>query len=262
MSFADDIALKRTETAQQQRDKHTQALNESIASNTSSTASHDDIDSLINQVKEVQLATLLGNGKPTVILTDQTDLGDKIDALATKLADTVQGLDSGTADSAQLTELKALKSALIQLSSSLQKQSDSEQKANTALLKAVKAIELSPAITVPAPTVTVKAPKVDLTPLRSVLQEYLPKSSQPIEESESDLFDLDDYKAQDIDNSVKDMQYIGFVNPTGAWYIIENDVKGNKLRYVFGTDDYSAAFARASEYQYQLLNEAIHALSA
>jgi hypothetical protein len=113
---------------------------------------------------------------------------------------------------------------------------------------------MKPVVNVPTPKVTVQAPKTDLTPLIDILKQ------QNTEDESEEKLDLDDYRAQDIDNTNPDMQYVGFVNPAGNWYIIENDVKGNRMRYVFGTLNYSEAFAQASMYTYSLLNEAINAL--
>lgn len=259
MSFAEDIAQKRADNAKLQQEQQSKAALLATASNTETGAKSGDIDALIAQVKEVQLATMLGNNKPHVILTDQTDLGDKMEALATKLADTVKQLDSGENDTAQLAQLKALTTALNTFIKSEADDDVTERKASADLLKAIKAIKLSPVVNVPAPNVTVSPSKLDLKPLQDTLVNLL--SKQEDQEEPSNQFDLDDYKAQDIDNSVKDYQYIGFLNAAGNWYIIENDVKGNKLRFVFGTDNYSDAFARSPEFQYLLLNEAIDAIS-
>lgn len=67
---------------------------------------------------------------------------------------------------------------------------------------------------------------------------------------------LDDYRAHDLreDGAI---QYIGFVNPDGKWYIVENDSENNRLRYVFGSKGYSKAFSKAGSWQYKLLSEAM-----
>lgn len=67
---------------------------------------------------------------------------------------------------------------------------------------------------------------------------------------------LENYKAHDI-KTTGGKQYIGFVNPTGNWYIIENVIQENKLRYLFGSEDYSKVFENASTYEYKILSEAI-----
>lgn len=94
-------------------------------------------------------------------------------------------------------------------------------------------------------------PEADFSPIKEAIE------SLKLEKGIS----LEDYRAHDILNS-GDKQYIGFQNPAGNWYIMENDTKNNKLRYVFGRGGYSQAFKKAGSYEYELLSEAINALSA
>ena len=114
-------------------------------------------------------------------------------------------------------------------------------------ISAIKAIELSPNITVQAPKVTV--PKLNLQPLIDVLSKK--------EETEVDI-ELEDFKAQDINNEEIGVQYIGFVHPSGAWYIIKNEVEENKMRYKFGKSDYEKHFAAPDTYKYTTLDKAIY----
>jgi hypothetical protein len=67
--------------------------------------------------------------------------------------------------------------------------------------------------------------------------------------------ELESYKPHDQKDD-GDMQYFGFVNPEGAWYIIESD--GSKFRYYFGKDGYTTAFNGAATLQYKLLSEAVY----
>lgn len=98
-----------------------------------------------------------------------------------------------------------------------------------------------PKITVPA----IKVPENDFSPITDALNSL--KSEKGI--------DLDDYFAQDIKED-GETQYIGFLNPDGAWYIMESTK--NTLRFVFGSGNYSKAFDKAASYSYELLNEAIN----
>jgi hypothetical protein len=41
---------------------------------------------------------------------------------------------------------------------------------------------------------------------------------------------------------------------------VENRVKENTLRYIFGTGGYAKAFAKAARFEYKLLDEAVNAL--
>lgn len=105
---------------------------------------------------------------------------------------------------------------------------------------------------------------VDTAGLQRVLQTTLATSLREIRDAiaigEADgKVDLDDYRAHDIIND-GDIQYIGFVDIEGSWYIIENKVTENSLRYVFGKSGYAEAFAKAGSYKYKLLSEAVNAL--
>jgi len=261
MAWHDDIAEQRKTFKQEQDAKklHTDnisAVTESgkgVESATNKLAKTEDIDSLIAQVKEVQLASLLGASKPSIVLTDQTDLGDKMGEYIGKIETAIKQLDATDNDKQQLTELKSLYIGLTQLKSAFLTGNKDVTKALATLTKAVQGIDVQPVVNVPAANVTVPLAKVDLKPLQKTIEQYM---APKIEEKG---VDLECYRAQDITDS-GNMQYVGFVNPEGAWYIIENDVKGNSMRYLFGTSGYAEAFAQASTYQYKLLNEAINAL--
>lgn len=272
MSFADEIAEQRKTraAAQATRDDHDESVQAVLSTgsdmvgSTDKLAKSEDIDSVIKQLKELQLSQLLEAqaakipkpDKPTIILTDQTDLGDRLSKLADDIASSVDKLDTTKVNADQLQSLKELKDALNSYTDGLTGSNTANQKAASDLLKAVKAIRVSPVVNVPEAKITVQAPKVDLQPLQDTLKEYF----KPPETDES--INLESYRAQDIDNINPNMQYIGFMNPQGNWYIIENDVKGNKLRYLFGDDGYTQAFSDAASHVYSLLNEAIDALSA
>lgn len=244
MSFLEEAAQKRLDARQKQES----------ATAFGKLAKTTDIDSLIEQVKEVQLASLLGASKPSVILTDQTDLGDKMAELGDKLNETVKQLDSRKVNEQQLTALKSLQSTLDTYRNGISADIQTSHEAFAKVLTALSAIDRAPVFNVPEPKVMIQEREVDLSPLQDTIKEYF-------KTPEVDKIDLDNYRAQDIANS-ENMQYVGFVNPDGGWYIIENDTKGNSLRYVFGLGGYKKAFKAAAGYKYLLLNEAIDALTA
>lgn len=263
MSFADDIAEKRREVTSSKatHDSHNESITaitdsgNGVIQATNKLAKSEDIDSVIKQLKEVQLATMLGAGKPSVILTDQTDLGQKIGELTDKLVATVKELDSSDVDSKQVNQLVRTVSTLDNLNGLIANNFKYADKQRSDIITAIKALKLSQVVNVPAPKVTVQPSSVDLSPLQDTIREYFKPSE--IERG----VDLDCYRAQDIDNTNANVQYVGFVNPEGNWYIIENDVKGNKLRYVFGKNGYAKAFSNAAMYTYLFLNEAVDALT-
>jgi hypothetical protein len=133
-------------------------------------------------------------------------------------------------------ELQAIKSAIENV--------EHETVDLSAVVDAIKAIELTPNV------------EVDFGPLQDTIKEHFPAP-----ETEDKRLDLSCYRAQDITED-ENKQYVGFLNTQGDWYIVENDIKGNSMRYVFGTGSYAKAFKKAASYQYKLLNEAVDALHA
>jgi DNA repair ATPase RecN len=142
-------------------------------------------------------------------------------------------------DEAELAALKDVQTAIEKLQALESDGNSSTNKLLSDVLRAVRAI-------VPAQ----KQP-IDFKPLQDTIKQYF-------DTNDTDTLDLDDYKAQDLSDG-DNIQYVGFLNPAGKWYIIENDLKKNTLRYVFGSGKYSDAFKKAASYDYKLLNEAVNA---
>lgn len=222
-------------------------------------ASKSDIDKLLEQLKQIQLSNLLEATKPkqaepqrAMNITDSAAyVGDAIE----KLSKEVMGkLSDETTDISLKQSLTDVQTELVRLSKQIT--SNDTNKAITGLKKAIDSMELNPTINIPAPKVTVQPSPVDLKPLQATLASYFDKDG----DGDNDI-DLECYRAQDLTNS-GDLQYVGFLNADGGWYIIENDTKKNQLRYVFGDSGYEEAFTRAGSYNYMLLNEAIDAISA
>lgn len=97
-----------------------------------------------------------------------------------------------------------------------------------------------------SPRIQVDAPSIDVDPLKEILRE----------QKTSDDYGLEAYRAQDIDEEEAGIQYVGFVSPNGAWYIIKNDEDGKSLRYKFGKNNYAKAWQKLSTFDYKLLDEA------
>lgn len=111
----------------------------------------------------------------------------------------------------------------------------------------LETMDIKPIVNVKAPQVTVQERKIDFDPLIAALNS----------ESSSDDDPLATYKAQDINSDDPHVQYVGFVNPSGNWYIIENNDITNSLRYKFGKKGYAKAFKDAAKLNYKLYSEAI-----
>lgn len=221
-------------------------MNNKRATAAQSAKEQSELASMLAELKKMQMASLMGQSKPSIVLTDQTDLGQKMKEFGDKVEKAILATDPKTITEQQLNELKNVVTAIRSIP--VPKYDDSR------LLKAIQSLKLSTVVNVP----DLPAPNVDLSSLESTMRELWerPEETVPVEK-----IDLDCYRAQDISES-GDKQYVGFVNPDGAWYIIENDITGNKMRYVFGLEGYARAFKNASTYEYQLLNEAIASATA
>lgn len=205
-----------------------------------------ELQETLKQLRKIQQMTAVSSAsaKPTVVLTDQTDLGEKMAAHTRAVTAAIAALNRGEMGKEQLQAVKTVEKALKELEKG-------QLSAISDVVSAIERLDMNPTIKVNAPAVTVTAPKVDVTPITETLERYFTPESTRI--------DLSCYRAQDITES-GDKQYVGFVNPEGQWYIIENDTKKNQLRYVFGATDYATHFKEASSYVYRLLNEAVNAL--
>lgn len=238
-----------------------ETLNEKKQAIAQSSKEQQELSTMVGELKRMQMAALMGSqGKSTVILTDQTDLGDKLKEAYDKVASAIKTLDTSEGDTERLKVLKDLQEGIKDVTRAIHLSTNDNRDTTNDIINAIKGLKLDPVISVeaakinvPTPQVTVTTPDIDVTPINDTLKAYFTPPEAKI--------DLDCYRAQDIKES-GDIQYVGFVNPGGAWYIIENHVRENKMRYVFGTKGYAKAFKKAASYEYQLLNEAINALSA
>ena len=118
------------------------------------------------------------------------------------------------------------------------------------LSQAVRSMDVRPVVRVPAPVVNVETPKIDLSPIENALKKSTPTKQE---------YELQNYKAQDMEDE-ESMQYVGFVNPEGQWYIVQNDVEGNKLRYKFGSKRYEVAWNKRTQHEYMIMSKAINAI--
>ena len=237
-NYRDTVALKRQQAAQTAKEQ-------------------SELGAMLAELKKMQMASLMGSqGKSTVILTDQTDLGDKIHELTERLTTAVKDTDTTTTSKEQVAALKEVLGGVKALKQAIDITRSAANSDSSEIIAALKALKLSTVVNVPdqkAPTVTVRERAIDFGPVIAAIRE-----TRTDDEVSATSADLDCYRAQDITDS-GNTQYIGFVNPSGDWYIIENDITGNKMRYVFGSGNYAQAFSQAPQWDYKLLNEAYSA---
>lgn len=120
-------------------------------------AKKEDIDAVINQLKEVQLASLLsGQNKPSIVLADSTDLGERVETLGSQITQAIAEFKNDKSQTQTLTSLaneyKAMFKALEQATT---KQADNLNKAISDLEKSFNAKDFNPSIKVAPPKVEI-----------------------------------------------------------------------------------------------------------
>jgi hypothetical protein len=240
MSYLETVTSKRQEA---------QAAQQSQASR----------DSVLRQLKSIEQATTAaGDKQPEVLTVRQQRLFDSLrDLLET---DEQKALADNHREVVEV--LKDLKQAIDASQSATDSQTQEIQQRLQQMVSAVKALDMSPVVNLPAPQVQITEKDIDFGPLQATIRAAMAQKPEIIlpeqEAPETDWTDLSRYRAQDLQDG-EERQYIGFVNPEGNWYIIENDVKQNRMRYVFGTTGYAKHFQAASTYKYLILDKAINA---
>ncbi len=67
-----------------------------------------EFQGMITEMQRTQAAVIAGGSKPSVVLTDQTDLGDKIKELTAKVVVAIQGLNMAEDSKQEIAVLKDL----------------------------------------------------------------------------------------------------------------------------------------------------------
>lgn len=215
--------------------------------------SQKSAEALIKELREVQIAALLSNNqKPSVILADSTDLGERIADLGKQVVEVMEAFRGDTKHADGMNKLGSMYKALtLSLQASQNTQTKSIDKAAKDIITAIKNQQL----VVPAPEVTVETSPPDFSRLEEIMKSLLKALTKP---APSEKLDLSDYRAHDLDNAPDSKQYIGFISPTGGWYIMQSD--DGALRYYFGAGDYETAWSDRYSHDYQTLNGALNAL--
>ena len=153
----------------------------------------------------------------------------------------------------QVVEAISSLGTIVEALSTLKVESDSEVKETLRTIATnLGNLDIRPVVNVPKAQVTVQEREIDFDPLINAL------NKEPTKETDDDP--LAGYKAQDINNDDPNIQYVGFVNAQGNWYIIQND--DSSLRYKFGVKGYTKAFKDCAKLSYKLYSEAIGEIKA
>lgn len=244
---------------------------------TKNIAKSSDIDEVIRQLKEAQLASYLGGGqKSQIIMADSTDLGEAVSKLGTKLDALISSNENEKSDKELISTVK---SELSKVVDALNQDSDSEVISAINELKSALSIEVNPVVNVPEPVINLDVPKVDLSPLSKDIKAVTSavKAIQPAQLDLSALIEATDRVSQTVNsltfpvaNFVQDpyiqykavdefddgvatsVKYYGFIEPRGNWYILKNDpsASAKTYRYAFGDSGYEAAWTGRTSLTY------------
>lgn len=256
-------------------DKSTATTTATLKNVTKDIAKSSDIDKVIRELKETQLANYLSAGqKSQIILADSTDLGQAVSALGNKLDALIESNGTEKSDKELIATVK---SELAKVVEAFNKDTDQEVISAIRELKAeLGNIEVNPVVNIPEPVINVDIPKTDFSKLSTDIKAVttavkaikpaqldlspLIESTNKVSESVNGLtfpvanFVQDpyiQYKAVDeYDDGVSTtVKYYGFIEPRGNWYILQVDPSASEktYRYAFGDSDYETAWAdRAS----------------
>lgn len=186
--------------------------------------------------------------KPSVILTDSTDLGEHIAELGDKIIGVMEAVRADKSTKEQLNMLSAEFKTLQDLARRSSK--EHTDRMIGAIDQLIAAISKEKTVTVPAPRVSLTERDIDFSPLLEKLEEIVTP----------DAYDLSKYKAHDLNDGPDKMQYIGFLDSTGKWYILRHDPITNSDRFYFGKEPYEQAWDEKYSLDYATLGEAIDAI--
>lgn len=212
--------------------------------------------------KQFQAALLRSNRqdpqKPSIILTDSTDLGKHISKLGDKIVDVLVAVKDDKSTKEQIDRINTMTDKFAVLVTAVQEaQVEQANRICEAIAGLSEIVSVQKPVVVPAPSVSLQEKDVDLKPLLAGIGK-LEKLLQP----KAAGFNIANYKAHDLEDGRDGNQYIGFINPDGDWYIMQHDPDNNRDRYYFGSEDYETAWGDKHTHDYHTLSEARRAVSA
>lgn len=215
-----------------------------------------------NQSANTQTALMIkamqAGQKPSIILTDSTDLGEHISQLGDKIIDVLEAVKDDKSTKDQIDRINDMTGEFRSLVASVQIEQESQADRIVAALNDLKrTVTSQKPVIVPAPAVSFSERDVDLNPLVDAISR-LEKLMTPKKQKKS--LELSSFRAHDLADSPDNLQYIGFQDTSGNWYIMQHDPENNRDRYYFGTGDYELAWDDKFSHDYKTLSEAIRAL--
>ncbi|NDB59519.1 hypothetical protein EB001_13865, partial [bacterium] len=199
---------------------------------TNDIATKGDINNVINQLKENQLATLLGNQQPSIMLASGVKTEDIIKPLNEKLS---AALDVITKSNSNEKLAKQLDSSFKAFTSELGSFMSAHQDMMTAIPQeiqdAVSSIDVKPVVNVPKAEVKVSQNNIDIQPLLdklSVLEKAIGKIKLPQVDNTDLMMTVDSVRAAIENQKFPVPNYIlPFKDTNGKAVQVQLDANGN-----------------------------------
>lgn len=133
---------------------------------TNDIATKEDIDNVIEQLKENQLATLLGNQKPSIMLASGVEVDDIIEPLNEKISAALDAITNSNSNEKLAKQLdSSFKTFTKELSSFIEENKNILNTIPEELSNAVDRIDVKPVVNVPKAEVRVEQNQIDISPL-------------------------------------------------------------------------------------------------
>lgn len=133
-------------------------------------ASKDDIEDVIEQLKEVQLAALLSNKRPELILANGVNVEDILSPLNDKISAALDTLANSNSNEKLAKQLdKSFSDFSEAMSAFLVQNQEALTDTQRGIEESISKIDVKPVVNVPRAQVSVSAPSVNLSPLEAKL---------------------------------------------------------------------------------------------
>lgn len=200
------------------------------------------------------------NQKPQIILTDSTDLGSHIAELGDKIIEVLEAVKEDHSTKDQIDRINDMTYEFRELVETVQTSQETQADKIVLALNDLKTtVTKQKPVVVPAPAVSLQEKDVDLNPIVGAIND-LKKLLAPTKQKKKT--DLSTFRAHDLSDAPDGMQYIGFMDMSGSWYIMQHDPEENRDRFYSGSESYDQAWDDKFSHNYTTLSEALRALSA
>lgn len=169
-----------------------------------------------------------------------TEQHDKLISAISELKESIESANQAAEQ--QTREIHQSFETMLESVSNAQTQAIDQQ--NSILEDIARYLKTPPKL--PTPQVNITERELDLGGVEKALKSLTPKKTR----------DLASYRAHEIKDMPDGMQYILFIDPSGNWYILQNNERENKIGYYFGKEAMSQAWDESHVHDYKTLAEA------